>query len=92
MNNTIRKPGVLVTGANGEMGHGLIEALAEHGSHHIIALDVRPIDEALRPYCGTAIVGDILEQRLLERMQSEYEIHSTFLNSRLNSRAGTASR
>jgi threonine 3-dehydrogenase len=78
MSEHIRKPGVLVTGANGEMGHGLIERLAEQGNHHIIALDVRPVDEHLKSFCTATIVGDILEGRLLERLQSEFEIHSVY--------------
>ena len=78
MSDDIRKPGILITGANGEMGHGLIERLAEEGSHNIIALDVRPIDDSLKPKCTATIVGDILEHRLLERMQSEFEIHTVY--------------
>lgn len=88
MTKHIRKPGVLVTGANGEMGHGLIARLAETGSHHLIALDVHPLDESLRRLCSAAIVGDILEHRLLERMQSEYEIHCVYhLAALLSTRA-----
>jgi threonine 3-dehydrogenase len=84
----IRKPGVLITGANGEMGHGLIEELARKGGLHIIALDVHPIDESLARHCSTTIVGDILEARLLERMQSEYEIHTVYhLAALLSTRA-----
>jgi threonine 3-dehydrogenase len=84
----IRKPGVLVTGANGEMGHGLIEELARTGGLHIIALDVHPVDESLAKHCSTTIVGDILEPRLLERMQSEYEIHTVYhLAALLSTRA-----
>jgi len=88
MSATIRKPAVLVTGANGEMGHGLIEALALNGDYDIIALDVRPIDEVLRPKCSDVITGDILETRLLERMQSEYEVHTIYhLAALLSTRA-----
>jgi len=88
MSNHIRKPAVLITGANGEMGHGLIEALGKDGSHDIIAIDVRPIDESLRPRCTAAIVGDILDQRLMERLQSEYEIHTIYhLAALLSTRA-----
>ncbi len=43
-----RKPVVLVTGANGEMGHGLITRLAELGSFDVLALDVRPLDPEAR--------------------------------------------
>jgi threonine 3-dehydrogenase len=88
MTATIRKPGILVTGANGEMGHGLIDHLAEFGSHHIIALDVQPLDERLLPKCSAVVTGDILENRLLERLQSEYEIHTIYhLAALLSTRA-----
>jgi len=70
------------------MGHSLITRLAEQSSQSIIALDVRPIDERLRKKCSAVIVGDILEQRLLERMQSEYEIHTVYhLAALLSTRA-----
>ena len=88
MTDHIRKPATLITGANGEMGHGLIEQLSRDGSHNIIAIDVRPVDESLRKKCAATIVGDILEQRLMERLQSEYEIHTIYhLAALLSTRA-----
>ena len=88
MSNHIRKPAILVTGANGEMGHGLISRLASEGNYHIIALDVRPLDESLQRFCHTVVIGDILEPRLLERLQSEYEIHCVYhLAALLSTRA-----
>lgn len=88
MPDTIRTPATLVTGANGEMGHGLIERLAEAGGHHIIAMDVRPIDDALKALCGTTLVGDILDSRLLERLASEYQIRAIYhLAALLSTRA-----
>ena len=88
MSEHIRKPGVLITGANGEMGHGLIDRLAAEGGQTIIALDVQPLDETLQSRCSATIVGDILEPRLLERLQSEYEIHTVFhLAALLSTRA-----
>ena len=84
----MRKLGILITGANGEMGHGLISRLAEEGSRDIIGLDVRPIDEPLKAKCAAALDGDILEHRLLERVQSEYEIHTVYhLAALLSTRA-----
>lgn len=84
----IRTPGVLVTGANGEMGHGLIDRLAAQSASRIIALDVRPLDESLHRKCSAVITGDILETRLLERIQSEYEIHTVYhLAALLSTRA-----
>jgi nucleoside-diphosphate-sugar epimerase len=88
MTNSIRTPATLITGANGEMGHGLIERLAEEGSHSVIAIDVRPIDEAIQRKCSATHVGDILDTRLLERLQSEYEIHAIYhLAALLSTRA-----
>jgi nucleoside-diphosphate-sugar epimerase len=73
-----RKPVVLVTGANGEMGHGLIHHLAEAGTYDILALDIREIDPELVRRSAAATVGDILDRRLLERLMSEFEIHAVF--------------
>jgi nucleoside-diphosphate-sugar epimerase len=75
-----RKPVVLITGANGEMGHGLIHALAKDHAHayDVLALDIKEIAEPLRPLCKATISGDILDRHLLERLVSEYEIHAIF--------------
>ena len=40
-----RRPVVLVTGAGGEVGHGLIHRLADQGVWDVLALDVRAVDE-----------------------------------------------
>jgi nucleoside-diphosphate-sugar epimerase len=83
-----RKPVVLVTGANGEMGHGLIERLGDQGGADILALDIKEIDAGLRPRCAHAIVGDILDQNLLGRLVSEFEITTIFhLAALLSTRA-----
>jgi len=47
----MRKDVVLITGANGEIGHGLISHLGERKNISIVAMDVQPLDETLRPYC-----------------------------------------
>src|SRR5918995_1238056 len=44
----MRKPVVLITGAGGEIGHGLVTCLAASGSP-IITLDVSPLDASLAP-------------------------------------------
>ncbi len=88
MSDHMRKPGVLITGANGEMGHGLIEGLVQEGGSSIISLDVRPLDDHLKSKCTASLVGDILDDRLLERLQSEYEIHTVYhLAALLSTRA-----
>jgi threonine 3-dehydrogenase len=74
----MRQKVVLVTGANGEIGHGLIRYLSEHTDTNIVALDVVPLDKALRPMCETYIVGDILDQMLLGRLVVEHEIATIY--------------
>jgi nucleoside-diphosphate-sugar epimerase len=74
----MRQKVVLVTGANGEIGHGLIRHLAATTEANIVALDVVPLDKALRPMCTTYIVGDILDQMLLGRLVVEHEIATIF--------------
>lgn len=74
----MRQKVVLITGANGEIGHGLIRHLAATTEANIVALDVVPLDKALRPMCTTYIVGDILDQMLLGRLVVEHEIATIF--------------
>lgn len=74
----MRKEVVLITGANGEMGHGLIYHLGQKGTYDIIALDVQPLDENLKPYCYRSIQGDILDTMLLGRLVAEFEIRTIY--------------
>jgi len=74
----MRKEVVLITGANGEMGHGLIKHLGKQDNVNIIALDVQPLDEDLKPYAMRFIQGDILDQMLLGRMVVEFEIRTIY--------------
>ncbi len=84
----MRKPVTLITGANGEIGHGLIEYCGTHGKTEVIALDLRPIDARLGDYCVACIQGDILDENLLQRLVSEYEIHAIYhLAALLSTRA-----
>lgn len=84
----MRKPVTLITGANGEIGHGLIQHFGELGEHDVVALDLKPLDASLKRYCTTSIAGDILDENLLNRLVSEYEIHAIFhLAALLSTRA-----
>lgn len=83
-----RKPAVLVTGASGEMGHGLITHLAELGRFDILALDIRPLDPKLARHCAITAIGDILDRHLRDRLRSEFEIAVVFhLAALLSTRA-----
>lgn len=74
----MRKEVVLITGANGEIGHGLITHLAVHRNVNVIALDVQPLDDELKPYCMRFIQGDILDAMLLGRLVAEFEIRTIY--------------
>ncbi len=84
----MRKPVTLITGANGEIGHGLIDYFAEQTHQEVVGLDLKPLDKKLRARCSAAIVGDILDENLLQRLVSEYEIHAVYhLAALLSTRA-----
>lgn len=74
----MRKPVVLITGANGEIGHGLIEHFAHQGKHDVLAIDLKPVAAELAAHCAATLIGDILDQNLLKRLISEYEIHEIY--------------
>jgi nucleoside-diphosphate-sugar epimerase len=83
-----RKPVVLISGASGEMGHGLIHEIAERGRLDILALDVRPLDPDLARRCAAVRIGDILDRHLLDRVRAEFEISAVFhLAALLSTRA-----
>ena len=73
-----RKEVILITGANGEVGHGLISHLGKRGDIDIVALDINPLDDALRRYCREFILGDILDEMLLSRLVLQYEIRTIY--------------
>jgi nucleoside-diphosphate-sugar epimerase len=84
----MREPVILVTGANGEIGHGLIERLAKAGREKIVALDLTALDPALAAHCHEVIQGSILDEALLDRLVSQYEFHTIFhLAALLSTRA-----
>lgn len=84
----MRKPAVLITGAGGEVGFGLIEQFARRDHSQIIALDIKPLPAELSQRCSASIVGDILDENLLQRLVSEFEIHSIYhLAALLSTRA-----
>jgi len=74
----IRKPVVLITGAGGEIGHGLIAHLAEAGAQPVITLDVNPLEPSLGKKVQREFIGSIMDKALLERMLSEFEVDTVY--------------
>ena len=74
----LRKPVVLITGASGEIGHGLIGSLASDADRPIVTLDVKSLDPKLGKLVQQEFIGSILDTSLLERILSEYEVDTVF--------------
>ena len=74
----IRKPVVLITGAGGEIGHGLIAHLAKEGRQPVITLDVNPLEPALARMVQREVTGSIMDKSLLERVLSEFEVETIY--------------
>ncbi len=74
----MRKPVVLITGAGGEIGHGLITRLSAAGSRPIVTLDLKPLEHSLAARVARQVTGSILDLPVLERVLSEFEIDTIF--------------
>lgn len=73
----MRKPVIFITGAGGEIGHGLVTRLSASGAL-IITLDLAPLDSTLAPLVSRELTGSIADTGLLERVIAEFEIDRIF--------------
>jgi nucleoside-diphosphate-sugar epimerase len=84
----MRKPVILITGASGEIGHGLIEILAAKADRSIITIDLQPLPAEHRNLVDREYLGSILEIHLLERILAEFEVTTIYhLAALLSTRA-----
>ena len=74
----MRKPVVLITGAGGEIGHGLIERLASQSQRGIVTLDVSRLDADIASKVDREITGSILDRGLLDRLLAEFQVELVF--------------
>ncbi|MDQ3213031.1 MAG: NAD-dependent epimerase/dehydratase family protein [Acidobacteriota bacterium] len=74
----MRKPVVLITGAGGEIGHGLIERLAGQRERAIVTLDVSRLDASIAAKVDREITGSILDRGVLDRVLSEFRVELVF--------------
>lgn len=83
----MRKKGILITGAAGEIGDALVKSLAEAGETNIVTLDLRPLSPE-NSKLASHVQGDLMDQALLARLVSEYEIATIYhLAALLSTRA-----
>ena len=74
----MRKPVVLITGANGEIGHALVVNLAQQRSQAVVTLDVNALDPHVAQHVHREFTGSILDTNVLERILSEFEVDLIF--------------
>jgi nucleoside-diphosphate-sugar epimerase len=74
----MRKPVVLITGANGELGHALIGEIGATRIAAVAALDVNALDASLGSLVQREYTGSVLDKNLLERILAEFEVDLIF--------------
>src|SRR5712691_11134572 len=65
----MRTPSVLVTGASGEIGHGLINQLARTG-RSIVTVDIAPLEPAMARQVRREFTGSITDKWIVERLRA----------------------
>ena len=84
----MRKRVVLITGAGGEIGHGLIDRLVASGRDSIVTLDLNRLAPAQSRLVQREFIGSITDAALLDRILSEFEIDTVYhLAALLSTRA-----
>jgi len=73
----MRTPVTLVTGAGGEIGHGLVTRLSRAG-RPIVTVDLTRLDNSLAPLVRREFTGSITDTTLLERVLAEFEVDLIF--------------
>ena len=73
----MRTASVLVTGASGEIGHGLIDQLAQAG-RSIVTVDIAPLEAPLARKVRREFTGSITDKWILERVLAEFEVDLVF--------------
>ena len=82
-----RDAAILITGAGGEMGHGLLESLdaerrerkaAGESFPAVIAIDLRELPSEHRALCDESFTGDVCDEKMLERLLASYQIGSIY--------------
>ncbi len=76
--SSARNAATLITGAGGEVGHGLLSALHAAGRHDLVAIDIRELPSEQRSLCRETFVGDICDDVLIQRIQTMFEIAEVY--------------
>jgi len=79
---------ILITGANGEIGHSLINHYLKDPATHIVALDLKPGVESYPAARVTQVEGDILDQDLIRKLGERFTFDTIFHLAALLSTGG----
>lgn len=83
-----RLPAVFITGAGGEVGHGLVSALSGNLEAEIVATDLRDLEPEIRTQCSSTYLADVCDRDALDRLLSMYQVKEIYhLAAVLSSRA-----
>jgi|TARA_B110000196_G_scaffold319209_1_gene336552 nucleoside-diphosphate-sugar epimerase len=86
-----RQPAVFITGAGGEVGHGLISALSGDNRPDIVATDLRDLEQSLRNQCASTYLADVCDRDALDRLLAMYQVKEIYhLAAVLSTRAELA--
>jgi nucleoside-diphosphate-sugar epimerase len=73
----VRSPVTLVTGAGGEIGHGLIAHLHERG-REVVTIDIAPLPRDVASRVTREFTGSITDPVVLERVLAQFEVDLVF--------------
>ena len=73
-----RLPATFITGAGGEVGHGLIEVLSKHPEREIVATDLRELEGDIRNRCANTYLADVCDRDTLDRLLSMYQVEEIY--------------
>lgn len=60
----------LVTGANGEIGHTLLEEFAKDANRAVVAVDLKPLDPHVAARCHASIAADVSDPALWSQLEA----------------------
>lgn len=73
-----RLPATFITGAGGEVGHGLIQSLSNQPGQEIVATDLRELEKDVRKQCTNTYLADVCDRDALDRLLSMYQVEEIY--------------
>ncbi|MBC8374993.1 MAG: NAD-dependent epimerase/dehydratase family protein [FCB group bacterium] len=74
----MRQSIILISGVNGEIGHGLVSSLYNQGIRNLIGIDLSTPDDFVQERTLDCLIGNILDHNLLDRINAQYQIEAIY--------------